>query len=182
MSSFLNFEHGERWFRKEIKRDSARIYQLEIERRMRFNKAPKEELKSQPRKVRFEDEWDPGVTNRRHDGVVRESRVREKQNSNLFKKKNSFGDSEAYRKLEKEFAQQLQDYLEFELSRSSNTSSCQQGQSQEEGSKLKANSQPPMENEPETDKMEEIEVTAEEGELWFESVSPSLPENEDEVT
>ena len=102
--SYLNFEHGERWLQKEIKRDSARLKQLEIERRMRLNKAPKEELKSQPRKVRFEDKWGPGITNRRHGGVIRESQVREEQNSGRIKKKTSFADSEAYRKLEKEFA------------------------------------------------------------------------------
>ena len=107
---------------------------------MRLNKAPKEELKSQPRKVRFKDEWGPGITNRRHGGVVRESRVREEQNSGKIKNKTSFGDSEAYHKFEKEFAQQLQTYLKFELSRSSNTSFCQQGQSQEEGNKPEANS------------------------------------------
>ena len=37
-----------------------------------------------------------------------------------------------------------------------------------------------MENEPKTDEMEEIEVSAEEGELWAESVVQSLQEEEDE--
>ncbi|KAM7465601.1 hypothetical protein LguiB_013163 [Lonicera macranthoides] len=37
---------------------SAQSKQLEIERRMRLNEALKKKLKSQPRKVKFEDEWD----------------------------------------------------------------------------------------------------------------------------
>ncbi|KAM7502765.1 hypothetical protein LguiB_001669 [Lonicera macranthoides] len=45
-----------RWLQEEIKRDSARLTQLEIERHMRLNKAPKKNFKSQPRKVKFEDE------------------------------------------------------------------------------------------------------------------------------
>ena len=112
--------------------------------------------------------------------MVRESRVREEQNSGRIKKKTSFVDSEAYRKLEKEFAQQLQAYLEFELSRSSKTSSCQEDQPHEEGNKPEAASHLPLENEPETDKLEETEEAAVEGELWDESIVQSLHEEEDE--
>ncbi|KAM7461552.1 hypothetical protein LguiA_029673 [Lonicera macranthoides] len=54
--SCLNFEHGKRWLQEEIKRDSARLTQLEIERHMQLNKAPKDKLKGQPHKVKFEDE------------------------------------------------------------------------------------------------------------------------------
>ncbi|KAM7477749.1 hypothetical protein LguiA_025962 [Lonicera macranthoides] len=135
--SCLNFEYGERWLQEEIKRDSARLTQLKIERRMRLNKAPKEKLKNQPRKVKFEDKWDLVVTNRRHGGEVGEK-----------------------------------------LSQSPNTSFGEPSQLKEE--EKRAISKPPLENKPETDEIEEIEVTAEEGELWVEGLIPSLQEKEDE--
>ncbi|KAM7497399.1 hypothetical protein LguiA_021813 [Lonicera macranthoides] len=65
---------------------------------MRLNKAPKKKFKSQPRKVKFEDEWDPGVTNRRHGGEVGESRVRD-NNMSSIKKKTPLNDPEEWHKI-----------------------------------------------------------------------------------
>ena len=42
----FDFEYGEIKLKEEIKRDSARLKHLEIERCMQLNKARKEELKS----------------------------------------------------------------------------------------------------------------------------------------
>ncbi|KAM7528571.1 hypothetical protein LguiB_031988 [Lonicera macranthoides] len=136
---------------EEIKRDSARLTQLEIERSMRLNKAPKEKLKGQPRKVKFEDEWDSGVTNGRHGGEVRESQVRDKENMEEGKPR----------------AKSKSKYIFWR------TKSI-------EREEKRAISKLPLENKPKTDEIEKIEVTAEEGELWVESLITSLQEEEDE--
>ncbi|KAM7523001.1 hypothetical protein LguiA_012903 [Lonicera macranthoides] len=176
--SCLNFEHGERWLQEEIKRDSVRLTQLEIERRMQLNKAPKEKLKSQPRKVKFEDEWDSIVTNRRHGGEVGESRIRD-NNMGSSKKKVSLFDDGFIRRFEKMFTkayEQSKKRGSLEPSQSPNTAFGEPNQLKEE-EKL-AISNPPLENKAETDEIEAIEVTAEEGELWVECVVPSLREKE----
>ncbi|KAM7522936.1 hypothetical protein LguiA_012838 [Lonicera macranthoides] len=175
--SCLNFEYGERWLQKEIKCDSARLKQLEIEWRMRLNKSPKEKLKSQPRKVKFEDEWNSGVINRRHGGEVGESRVRDNNMGNI-KKKTPLNDPEEWHKLGK----MMEAYLEFHMRGSEkpspNAFSCESNHCKEEG---KATiSKPPLEHKPETDEIEKIKVTAEEGELWVEGIVPSLQEEKDD--
>ncbi|KAM7473484.1 hypothetical protein LguiB_020727 [Lonicera macranthoides] len=156
--SCLNFEYGEMWLQEEIKCDSARLTQLEIERRMRLNKAPKKKLKSQPRKVKFKDELDLFVINIRHGGEVGESRVRD---NNM-----------AY--------EQSKKMKTLEPSQSLNTSFGEPNQLKEV--EKRAIFKPPLENKPKTNEIEEIEVIAVEGELWVEGVVPSLQKEEDEET
>ncbi|KAM7507244.1 hypothetical protein LguiA_017697 [Lonicera macranthoides] len=85
-------------------------------------------------------------------------------------------------------------YLEFHMKGSEvpspNTSSCKSNHCKEEEkaslskplseNELESNSKLPLENIPKTDEIEEIEVTAEEGELWVERLIPSMQEEEDE--
>ncbi|KAM7473743.1 hypothetical protein LguiB_020986 [Lonicera macranthoides] len=144
---------------------------------MRLNKAPKEKLKSQPRKVKFEDEWNSGVTNRRHGGEVGESRIRD-NNMGSIKKKTPLNDPEEWHKLGK----MMEAYIEFHMRGSEepspNASSCKSNHCKEE--EKPTISMPLSENKPKIDEIEEIEVTTEEGELWFEGVVPSLQEEEGE--
>ncbi|KAM7486398.1 hypothetical protein LguiA_002407 [Lonicera macranthoides] len=175
--SCLNFEYGERWLQEKIKRDSARLTQLEIERRIRLNKVPKERLKSQPRKFKFEGEWDSGVTNGRHGSDVGESRVRD-NNMSSIKKKTSLNDPEEWHKLGK----MMEAYIEFHMRGSEepspNASSYKSNHCKEEEKPTIYT--PLSENKPKTDEIEEIEVMAEEGELWVEGVIPNLQEEADE--
>ncbi|KAM7461409.1 hypothetical protein LguiA_029530 [Lonicera macranthoides] len=175
--SCLNFEYGERWLQEKIKRNSARLTQLEIERCIRLNKVPKERLKSQPRKFKFEGEWDSGVTNGRHGSDVGESRVRD-NNMSSIKKKTSLNDSEEWHKLGK----MMEAYIEFHMRGSEepspNASSCKSNHCKEE--EKPTISTPLSETKPETDEIEEIKEMAEEGELWVEGVIPNLQEEADE--
>jgi len=95
-----------------------------------------------------------------------------------IKKKTPLNDPEEWHKLGK----MMEAYLEFNMRGSgepnSKASSGEPNQSKEE--ETQAISKPPLENKPETDEIEEIEVMAEEGELWVEGVLPNLQEEEDE--
>ncbi|KAM7486289.1 hypothetical protein LguiA_002298 [Lonicera macranthoides] len=143
---------------------------------MRLNKAPKEKLKSKPRKVKFEDEWDSVVTNRRHGGEVGESRVRD-NNMSSIKKKTPLNDPEEWHKLGK----MMEAYIEFHMRGSEepslNASSCKSNHCKEEEKPTIFT--PLSENKPKTDEIEEIEVMAKEGELWVEGVIPNLQEEAD---
>ncbi|KAM7528627.1 hypothetical protein LguiB_032037 [Lonicera macranthoides] len=175
--SCLNFEYGEKWLQEKIKRDSARLTQLEIERRIRLNKVSKERLKSQPRKFKFEGEWDSGVTNGRHGGDVGESQVQD-NNMGSIKKKTPLNDPEEWHKLGK----MMEAYIEFHIRGSEepspNASSCKSNHCKEE--EKPTISTPLSENKPEFDEIEEIKVMAEEGELWVEGVISNLQEEADE--
>ncbi|KAM7507260.1 hypothetical protein LguiA_017713 [Lonicera macranthoides] len=141
---------------------------------MRLNKAPKEKLKSHPRKVKFKDEWDSVVTNE-----VGGSRVRDNNMSSRKKKVSLFND-EFIRRFDEMFAEtyeQAKKRGSLEPSQSPNTT-CESNHCKEE--EKPTITTPLSKNKPEIDDIEEIEVTAEEGELWVESLVPSLQKIEDE--
>ena len=95
--SYLDFEYGGIRLKDEIKRESARLKQLELERRKNLNK-------TQPRRVRFYDEWGSGLADTSHGDVVRESRVREEQSLGSRTKKASLFDDEGCSKFDELFA------------------------------------------------------------------------------
>ena len=75
MSIYLGFEPSGRLRNEEFIRDNARLYQLENRQRRQLDNDSNERRKSQPRGVRFEDEWDPGIANTIHGSRLGESRV-----------------------------------------------------------------------------------------------------------
>ena len=100
-------------------RQSRQLHNAPIGRRIRI---------IQPREVRYEDDWDPEIANRRHGGRFKEDQVREEQNSGSSKKKVSLFDPEDCRKFEELFVEayrQSKRRGSLVPSQSPNTSSCE---------------------------------------------------------
>ncbi|KAM7477697.1 hypothetical protein LguiA_025910 [Lonicera macranthoides] len=85
----------------------------------------------QSRKYRVEDDWDPGIANRRYDSRFKECRVRDDNNMCGIKKNTSLNDLEDWHKLEK----MMEVYLEFNMmgciESNSIASSCESNQCNE---------------------------------------------------
>ncbi|KAM7522855.1 hypothetical protein LguiA_012757 [Lonicera macranthoides] len=65
----------------------------------------------QSRKYKVEDDWNPGIANRRYDSRFKEGRVRDDNNMCSIKKNTSLNDPEDWHKLEK----MMEAYLEFNM-------------------------------------------------------------------
>ena len=134
--------------------------------------------RSQLRKDRVEDDWDPGIANRKNGGRFKEVRVPEDNNMGYIKKNTPLNDLEEWRELEKK----IEAYLEFNMRGSEepspNAPSYEPNQCKEEN---KATiSKPPSKNEQESNPPLEDEESDVQSESLDASITPSVQVKKEE--
>lgn len=87
-----------------------RVVSTQIELSEKSRSAQRSE-RSHPRKDRVEDEWDPGIANRRNGGRFKEVRVREDNNMGCIKKKSPLNNPEEWRELGKIIINEIESFL-----------------------------------------------------------------------